>query len=60
MLSRLRFDGSNRVNTVAVLAAAVIAFLPVLGLAAMAWFAIANEAATVHSFDGPDGLQYDE
>jgi len=47
------------VNTVAVLAAAVIAILPVLGLAAMAWFAVTNEAA-VHSLDGPEGLQYEE
>ena len=47
-------------TTVAVLAAAVVAILPVLGLAAMAWFAVTNEAATVHSFDGPEGLQYED
>jgi hypothetical protein len=46
-------------NSVAFLAAA-IAILPVLGLAAMAWFAIMNEAATVHSFEGFDGLHLEE
>lgn len=46
-------------NSIALLAAA-IAILPVLGLAAMAWFAIMNEAATVHSFEGFDGLHFDE
>ena len=46
-------------NSLALLAAA-IAILPVLGLAAMAWFAIMNEAATVHSFEGFDGLHLEE
>ena len=46
-------------NSVALLAVA-IAFLPVFGLAAMAWFAIMNEAASVHSFDGFDGMHFEE
>ena len=46
-------------NGIAFLAAA-IAILPLLGLAAMAWFAIMNEAATVHSFEGFDGLHLEE
>ena len=40
--------------------AAAIAVLPVLGLVAMAWFAIMNEAAMVHSFEGFDGLHFEE
>jgi hypothetical protein len=46
-------------NSVAFLAAA-IALLPVVGLAVMACFAIMNEAATVHSFKGFDGLHFEE
>ncbi len=46
-------------SSVALLAAA-IAILPLLGLAAMAWFAIMNEAATVHSFEGFDGMHLEE
>ena len=42
------------------LVAAVVAILPVLGLAALAWFAIMNEAATVHSFDGFEGMHFEE
>ena len=40
--------------------AATIAVLPVLGLAAMAWFAIMNEAAMVHSFEGFDGMHFEQ
>ena len=46
-------------NSVALLAVA-IAFLPVFGLAAIAWFAIMNEAATVHSFQGFEGMHGEE
>ncbi len=46
-------------NNIALLAAA-IAILPVLRLAVMAYFAIMNEAATVHSFKGFDGLHFEE
>ena len=46
-------------NSIALLAAA-IAILPVLGLAAMAWFAIMNEAGTVHSFEGSDGMHLED
>ena len=46
-------------SSVALLAVA-IAFLPIFGLAAMAWFAIMNEAATVHSFSGFDGMHFED
>ncbi len=46
-------------NGIAFIAAA-IAILPLLGLGAMAWFAIMNEAATVHSFEGFDGMHLEE
>lgn len=46
--------------TSVVILAVAIALLPVMGLAAMAWFAIMNEAATVHSFEGFDGLHLEE
>lgn len=42
------------------LVAAVVAILPILGLAVLAWFAIMNEAATVHSFDGFEGMHFEE
>ncbi len=44
----------------AALLAVVIAILPVFGLAAVVWFAIMNEAATVHSFQGFDGMHLEE
>ena len=47
-------------NTVAVLAATLVAILPVVTLAVIAWFAVTSEAATVHSFDVPEGLQCEE
>lgn len=40
--------------------AMTVALLPVFGLAAIAWFAIMNEAATVHSFEGFDGMHFEE
>ena len=46
-------------SSIALLAIAV-AFLPVFGLAAMGWFAIMNEAATVHSFDGFEGMHFED
>ena len=46
-------------SSVALLAVA-IAILPVFGLAALAWFTIMSEAATVHSFDGFEGMHFEE
>ena len=46
-------------NSVAFLATA-ITLLPVLGLAVMALFAIMNEAATLHSFDGFEGMHFED
>ena len=46
-------------SNVTILAMTVV-LLPVFGLAAIAWFAIMNEAATVHSFEGFDGMHFEE
>ena len=46
-------------SSVALLAIAV-AILPVFGFAALVWFAIMNEAATVHSFEGFEGMHFEE
>ncbi len=46
-------------SSVALLAIA-IAILPVFGLAALAWFAIMNEAAAVHSFQGFEGMHLEQ
>ena len=46
-------------NSFALLAVA-LALLPVFGLAALAWFAVMNEAATVHSFEGFQGMHLEE
>ena len=46
-------------SSIALLAVA-LAILPVFGLAALAWFAIMNEAATVHSFDSFDGMHFEQ
>ena len=51
----------SNVTTLAVTVLAVtVALLPVFGLAAIAWFAIMYEAATVHSFGGFDGMHFEE
>ena len=40
--------------------ATVVAVMPLVGLMSVVWFAIMNEAATVHSFDGFDGMHFEE
>lgn len=46
-------------SNIAILAG-TLALLPLAALLTLAWFAIMNEAVTVHSFDGFEGARPDE